>query len=219
VLGSGEMSSKIHRKEEPREAVGVHCICDGEYRVIEYTELDIYPQLLETDENGAPIHFAGNPAIHILSTPFVERVFDDYERFPWHRAHKKVPCLDEAGELRKPAEPNAFKFETFVFDALRFTRHEPIAVELRRLGEYTPIKQPEGKNSVAAAREAMNEYWGRWLEKAGYPVPRDAEGSVAINIEVSPEFALYEDEFLEKLPKRAWDRKGDIAIGPDGTLS
>src|SRR5690606_31956020 len=42
-LKNSEMSSKINRKIQPRESVGVFCLCDGEYRVIEYTELDIYP--------------------------------------------------------------------------------------------------------------------------------------------------------------------------------
>ena len=35
VLRQAEMSSKIHRKRDAREAVGVHCLCDGVYHVIE----------------------------------------------------------------------------------------------------------------------------------------------------------------------------------------
>jgi len=70
-MRNARMSSKNHRKNRPCEAVGVHCVCDGVYRVIEYTMLDMYPQLLETDAAGNLIHSAGNPAIHIIDVGFI----------------------------------------------------------------------------------------------------------------------------------------------------
>jgi UDP-N-acetylglucosamine/UDP-N-acetylgalactosamine diphosphorylase len=216
VLGNGEMSSKVHRRNEPREAVGVHCLCDGEYRVIEYSALDIYPQLLDTLPDGTPKYYAGNPAIHIISTQFISRVFDNYEQFPWWRAHKKIPRLDEKGHIIKPDEPNGFKFETFVFDALRFIKHEPIALEIARLGEYTPIKQFEGSNSVLAARASMNELWSEWLEAAGSTVPRDAEGNPAVDIEISPRLALYRGEFVEKRSGASYSCEKGVAIDGEG---
>jgi len=218
VLRKAEMSSKNHRKNHVREAVGVHCICDGEYRVIEYSELDIYPQLLETDAKGNMLHPAGNPAIHILSVDFVERVFAHFDDFPWHRAHKKVPFLNEAGELVQPQKPNAFKFETFVFDALRFIRHEPLALEIDRAGEYTPTKQFEGDNSVTAAWRAMSAYWAKWLEAAGCSVPRDADGCVTVLIEISPQFALTQEEFLAKTAGRRFDAREGLALDRNGDV-
>jgi len=218
VLRSAEMSSKVHRKNTPREAVGVHCLCDGEYRTIEYSELDIYPQLLETDSGGNLRHYAGNPAIHILSLDFIQRVYDHFEEFPWHRAHKRVPFLDENGDLVEPRAPNAFKFETFVFDALRFIRHEPVALEITRAGEYTPIKQFEGPNSVRAAWKSMRDYWGAWLEAAGCSVPRDDSGEISVRIEVSPQFALLKEEFLEKTRDVQWPTGRDIALDATGRL-
>lgn len=212
VLGGGEMSSKVHRKNTPRESVGVHCLCDGEYRVIEYTELDIYPQLLELGENGELKHFAGNPAIHIISTGFIQRTYDRFNEFPWHCAHKKVPYIDESGREANPDEPNGYKFETFVFDALRYTRHKPIALEIRRQGEYTPIKQFEGSNSVVAARESMNRYWAEWLEAAGYTVPRRDGGTPAIDIEINPRFALWKDDFVARGAGRSLSLDRDIYI-------
>lgn len=222
VLRGAEMSSKNHRKNHLCEAVGVHCLCDGQYRVIEYTELDIYPQLLETTPDGQILHAAGNPAIHILSVDFVERVCNHYDLFPWHRAHKKIPHVDETGALVQPSKPNGYKFETFVFDALRFINHDPVCVEIDRAGEYTPIKSFEGDNSVTAAWDAMRAYWAGWLEAAGCHVPRDANGKVAIPIEISPEFALTKDEFLQKAAGMTWPGSGGeapcthIVIGPQG---
>jgi UDP-N-acetylglucosamine/UDP-N-acetylgalactosamine diphosphorylase len=218
VLRKAEMSSKNHRKRQPREAVGVHCLGDGQYRVIEYSELDIYPQLLETDAQGQLRYYAGNPAIHMLSVDFVQRVYDHFEDFPWHKAFKKVPYVNGNGELVRPGEPNAYKFETFVFDALRFAQHPPVALEITPPGEYTPIKQPTGDNSVAAALATMREYWGGWLEAAGCPIARGADGKVCVDIEISPEFALYKDEFVEKTRGYAWPTSGAIVVEADGSV-
>ncbi|MBI2433234.1 MAG: UTP--glucose-1-phosphate uridylyltransferase [Candidatus Hydrogenedentes bacterium] len=218
ILHRAEMSSKSHRKHQPREAVGVHCLCDGEYRVIEYSELDLYPQLLETDEQGHVVYYAGNPAIHVISVDFIERVYRDFEHFPWHRAHKQVPFIDQQGKRVEPEEPNAYKFETFIFDALRFTQHPPIALEIDPPGEYTPIKSFSGDNSVERAWAIMRDYWAQWLEAAGYRVPRDEAGRITIAIEISPAFALTREEFLEKPRGRSWPETGDIAIDADGNL-
>jgi UDP-N-acetylglucosamine/UDP-N-acetylgalactosamine diphosphorylase len=215
ALAKAQMSSKNCRKNEPREAVGVHCLCDGEYRVIEYSELDIYPQLLQVDQNGELQHYAGNPAIHILSVDFVDQVFANFTEFPWHRAHKKIPLLDEQGHPVEPSKPNGYKFETFVFDALRFIDHAPVALEIHRQGEYTPIKSFEGDNSVRAAWASMREYWGEWLEEAGISVPRDASGAVAVHLEIDPRFALTKEEFLARV-NGSWSPEGGLAIGPDG---
>jgi len=218
VLRNADMSSKNHLKADPREAVGVHCLCNGDYRVIEYTELDIYPQLLATDAAGHIVHSAGNPAIHILSVDFIEYVYEHYDQFPWHRARKRIACVDDQGHTIEPDEPNGYKFETFVFDALRFIRHQPVAVAIDRAGEYTPIKQFEGANSVVAAWQRMAEYWADWLTAAGAEIPRNADGQVAVEIEISPEFALTKAEFLSKASGREWPHDADIAIGPDGQL-
>ncbi|MFP4192520.1 MAG: UTP--glucose-1-phosphate uridylyltransferase [Candidatus Hydrogenedentota bacterium] len=218
LLGGAEMSSKAHRKRIVREKVGIHCMCDGEYRVIEYSELDRFPQLLETDDEGNPIHFAGNPAIHALSVDFVERVYRNYNEFPWHKAHKKIACVNKGGERVVPETPNGYKFETFVFDALRFIRHDPIVVEIHRKNEYTPIKELTGAGSVEEARRLRTEWWAEWLEAAGYSVPRDENGCVLHPIEISPRFAMTKDEFLRKAESFSWPVDGPLAIGPEGEI-
>lgn len=218
VCRGGQMSSKVHRKTEVRESVGVHCLCDGEYRVIEYSALDMYPQLLETNPDGTPVHYAGNPAIHILDVGFVEQVFANYDAFPWWRAHKKIPYVDAQGQRVEPSQPNGYKFETFVFDALRFTNHDPIALEIARLGEYTPIKQFEGANSVTAARESMRELWGSWLDQAGVAAPRDAAGKISVDIELSPCFALTQADLLAKKDRLPKAVNGPLSIGPEGQI-
>lgn len=216
-LRQASMSSKCHRRNDLREAVGVHCLCDGVYRVIEYSELDLYPQLLKADEQGEPIFYAGNPAIHLLSVPFVRDIYAHFDTFPWHKAFKKIPYVDANGRPCKPDQPNGYKFETFVFDALRFIGHEPVALEIRRSGEYTPIKQFEGVNSVVAARASMSDYWAPWFEAAGYTVPRDAEGRCSVDLEVSPAFALSREAFVRKMKNKPLRLDAGIAVHADGS--
>ncbi len=212
ALRNAEMSSKNHAKNQPREAVGVHCLCDGEYRVIEYSELDIYPQLLETLPSGELKHRAGNPAIHILSVDFVQRVYDHFDDFPWHLAHKRIPCIGEDGEMVRPDKPNGYKFETFVFDALRLIKHAPLALEIERRFEYTPIKQMEGDNSVAAARQNMSDWWAEWIQASGGTVATNAQGRCAVNLEIDPAHALTQEEFLQKNDGKRWEIAEDTAI-------
>ncbi|HOZ47762.1 MAG TPA: UTP--glucose-1-phosphate uridylyltransferase [Candidatus Hydrogenedentes bacterium] len=216
VSRHAEMSSKSQRRNDPNEAVGVHCLCDGEYRVIEYTEFETYPQMCKTADSGEIVYPAGNPAIHIVAVDFVKRVYDRYEEFPWHLAFKKIPYVDDQGDLVTPAHENGYKFETFIFDALRFVNHPPVVLEIERPGEYTPIKVYDGTNSVLRAWDVMAEYWARWFEAAGCRVPRDGNGKVSVRIEVSPQFARSEEEFLRKTRGWSWPTGGDLAIDPNG---
>ncbi|MCD6287780.1 MAG: UDPGP type 1 family protein [Candidatus Hydrogenedentes bacterium] len=216
VLRHAAMSSKIIRKNHPREGVGVHCLCDGEYRVIEYTELDIYPQLLETDETGRLRFYAGNPAVHTISVDFVETVSARFDTFPWHRAYKKIAHIDSTGRLIRPDTPNGYKFETFIFDALRFIDHEPVALELDRAVEFTPVKQSTGTDSVESATRLMAELWADWLDAAGSIVPRDQNGRPTVRLDISPEFAITKEEFIEKSAGRIWPTDTDLCIGPTG---
>lgn len=213
LLNDGEISSKANRKENLRDAAGVFCVRDGVLRVIEYTELDIYPALLEVDGDGEMIHFASNAAIHVLSVEFVQRVYDRYSEFPWHCSHKKIPFLNEAGELVEPEELNGYKFETFVFDSLEFAERENVVLEIPKLGETTPTKQMSGPGSVEESRANMSEYWGGWLKEAG--CTRDLTG---VTVEISPAFALDDEEFVERARGFDWPVEGDIGIGPDGAF-
>ena len=144
LLNNGEISSKVRRKTDPHEAAGVFCLCDGKFRVIEYTELDIYPQLLDTDADGNLIHFSANAAIHVLDVKFIKDVYRRFTEFPWHCSHKKIPYINDEGDDIKPDLPNGYKFETFIFDSLLYAENDSVAIEIGRLGEFSPTRTFRG---------------------------------------------------------------------------
>jgi len=106
--------------------------------------------------------------------------------------------VDESGRTIQPDEPNGYKFETFIFDALRFTRHPPVALEIERNREFTPVKQLVGDDSVESATRMMTAEWASWLEAAGHPIARDAHGDPLEPLEISPKFAADKAEFLSR---------------------
>ncbi len=73
----------------------------------------------------------------------------------------------------KPGEPNAVKFEQFIFDALPMASRWTI-VETDRAGEFEPLKNAVGPDSPATVHQRMSDQFGSWLEQAGAMVPRTA---------------------------------------------
>lgn len=193
-----EMSSKMIPKAYAGEKVGHFCVQDGKTIVVEYSDL---PQAMqeETDGHGNLRFLAGSIAIHILSRAFVEKIGkgdDPAMRLPFHKAHKKVPALQPDGTTLKPAEPNGYKFEMFVFDAIPFARN-PLVVETLREEEFSPVKNAEGKDSPQSAREDQLRAYARWAIHSGVMVGMaDVEsGLPAYPFEISPLFAEDEQTF------------------------
>jgi UDP-N-acetylglucosamine/UDP-N-acetylgalactosamine diphosphorylase len=205
-----DMSTKITAKADDRERVGNCVLADGKVCVIEYSDL---PDDLATAKNpdGSRRFNAANLAIHVISRRFVERLTADPTRFalPWHRAEKKVSHIDPAtGRRIEPAEPNAIKLESFIFDAMPLSSGTPLLLEVDRAEEFSPIKNATGVDSLETARRDMIRRAARWLERAGRRVPRRPDGEPAVPIEISPLRALSAGD-LERDPP---------PIDPDGPI-
>jgi UDP-N-acetylglucosamine/UDP-N-acetylgalactosamine diphosphorylase len=193
-----EASSKAIAKAYAKEKMGVLALIDGRCGIVEYSDLP--SELAElTDTRAQLVYRAGSPAIHLFDLAFLRRVTQGATRLPFHIARKKVPHVDEAGRPVNPATENALKFEMFVFDALPMADRW-LVMESPREEEFSPVKNADGVDSPATARQAMSNQGGRWLEAAGARVPRSAEGDVTVPLEVSPRFALDADE----LKARVW---------------
>ena len=150
------------------------------------------------------------------SRRFVERLTSG-PRFalPFHRAEKKIPCVDEAGRPQTPEQPNGIKFETFVFDALPLA-DRTVVLEVDRRREFSPVKNADGEDSPFTARRDMVHQAAPWLEEAGVGVPRGPDGEPRFRIEISPAAAHGPAE-LKTLVGRLGIRTvtGDLYIGPE----
>ncbi len=193
-----EMSSKMVPKAYPLEKLGHFCRQNGKTIVVEYSDLPEEMQE-ERDESGELRFIAGSIAIHVLSVDFVARVGGGDEAFalPFHLAHKKVPTLQADGSTQTPQEPNGYKFEMFVFDALPFAKN-PIIIETKREDDFSPVKNAEGKDSPETCRQDQLKLWARWLKAAGVEVPADEAGVPTVTFEISPLFADDKRAFVKK---------------------
>jgi UDP-N-acetylglucosamine/UDP-N-acetylgalactosamine diphosphorylase len=193
---SAEVSFKVVEKVMPEEKVGVVVEVDGRPCVIEYS--DLLPELAERrTPDGRLELWAGSIAIHIFERSFIERIAAS--GLPFHRAIKQVPFVGDDGHIVEPREPNAVKFETFIFDALPMAERYAV-VETDRPTEFEPLKNATGADSPATVRQRMSDMFAGWLEGAGAKVARRPDGSTPFGIEISPMYALDAAELKEKVP-------------------
>ena len=209
-----EMSSKVVRKRDWAEPVGLICRRHGTLDVVEYSELpDDVAQIAEPD--GSLRYWAGSIAIHALNVGFLERLtVGGSFALPFHAARKKVPYVNADGDRVEPAAANAVKFETFIFDALGLAE-ESVTVECDRADEFSPVKNLAGEDSVDTCRAALTDQYARWLEAAGARVPRTKEGVVDGALEISPLLAAAPADLTAAHAARFRMSPGEsVSLGP-----
>ena len=202
VLRGSEMSSKMVAKAYAGEKVGHFCTQNGQSIVIEYSDLPKAYQDEIDPSTGALRYIAGSIAIHILDTKFIRRMARGADSLPFHRADKKIPTIDVAGNPVKPEKANGVKFEMFVFDALPFAA-KPVIIETPRADDFSPVKNAEGVDSPKTCVDDQLRQFARWLKANGVAVPTDATGLPSFPIEVSPLFGYDEDSFADAWKKLA----------------
>ncbi len=200
LAARAEVSSRAIAKNGPKEKMGVLASVGGRCTIVEYSDLS--DELAHAaDASGRLRLWAGSPAIHLFSVPFLERVTGDPDKLPLHLARKKVPHIDERGRHVEPTVENALKFERFIFDVLPAAERWTV-VESLRADEFAPLKNATGADSPATTEAALSEQAAAWLTAAGAEVPREADGSLVYALEVSPLVALDAAEFAEKFDKK-----------------
>lgn len=205
IAADAQMSNLAVRKRDPKEPVGVIARVDGVTGVVEYSDL---PDDLARwrDGDGDLVLWAGSIATHLIELGFARSLTDGGLRLPYHRAVKRVACIAADGTPVTPAEPNAVKFETFIFDALQFAERS-VTVEVLREVDFSPIKNADGSDSPDTCRRDSNRLYAGWLEAAGVPVARGVDGE-PVDIEVDPRFALDAEELAARVPD------GLVVTGP-----
>lgn len=182
-----QLTTNVVTKSSPTEKMGVLVELNGKLEIIEYSELTV-EQASKTDASGQWIFWAGNTAIHLFTLEFFQQLTDGTLQLELHLASKKVAHLNDEGTLTAPTEPNANKFERFIFDALPLAKNALI-VEGNRDREFNPVKNATGSDSPATAKAALNRIAREWAQAAGQIISEDSD------LEISPLEALDAEEF------------------------
>jgi UDP-N-acetylglucosamine/UDP-N-acetylgalactosamine diphosphorylase len=200
LMQRSEASSKIVPKQGPKDRLGNLVLVDGRCTMIEYSDL---PDSLanERDANGRLRLWAGSPAIHVFDVDFLTRVTEGAGLLPFHTARKKVPYLDDNGQVVQPQKENALKFERFIFDVLPLAERW-LVMETSHREEFAPLKNSEGADSPRSVQGALTNLAADWLARAGVEVSRTENGESAVALEVSPLYALDADEFARRVDRR-----------------
>lgn len=153
LLSDVAVGSKVVRKSAPDEKVGVMCLEDGKPSIVEYYELT--QEMMDAkDANGDPAYNFGVILNYLFKVKDLEELMAN--SLPVHIVEKKIPCLDEEGNLYKPEEPNGYKYENLVLDMIH-QMDSCLPYEVIREKEFAPIKNKTGVDSVESARELLKK--------------------------------------------------------------
>ena len=151
IAGGYEMGSKVIRKNDPYEKLGVMCNKNGHPSVIEYIDLTEEMAHLK-NKNGERVYDFGAFMNYLFSVEMLNRTKN--EKLPIHVVTKKVEHIDDNGNLIKPETPNAHKFEMLCVDMVEHSR-SCLVFEAIREKEFAPIKNKTGVDSVESAQALL----------------------------------------------------------------
>jgi UDP-N-acetylglucosamine/UDP-N-acetylgalactosamine diphosphorylase len=104
------------------------------------------------DANGDLAYCYGAIMNYLFRLSQLEKIVD--QKIPVHIVEKKIECLCEDGETRKPEKEKGKKFETLAVDLIKLMG-SVLPFEVVREKEFAPIKNKTGVDSVESARELL----------------------------------------------------------------
>lgn len=146
-LNDAEITIKCTERTNSKENVGLIVSVEGKPRVIEYSEMD-------QKERASALHRCANISLFCFSMDFIKK--SEHYQMPLHTAHKAVKQLNKHGLTEQPNEPNAWKFEKFIFDIL------PAANRIKALMYprehcFAPLKNLSGHDSLTTVQERLQD--------------------------------------------------------------
>ena len=180
------IATKVVRKRNASESVGLIVQKNGKPDVVEYSEIDKETAEAEDPRQPGVLKFrAANIVNHYYSFAYLDGMGEDVNRLPPHVARKKIPYLDLAtgDKVTDVQSPNGIKLEQFVFDNFKWVSLDKFACfEVRRDEEFSPLKNADPKRSAGGefestpvdgpytSRTDIMAQGRRWLEAAGASV-------------------------------------------------
>jgi UDP-N-acetylglucosamine/UDP-N-acetylgalactosamine diphosphorylase len=198
-----DIATKVVRKRNATESVGLILLKAGKPDVVEYSEIDAATAEAQDERQPGVLRFrAANIVNHYYSVSFLNSIPQWAHELPHHVARKKIPTIDlSTGDAVKPAKPNGIKLEQFVFDVFpRLALDKFACLEVRREDEFSPLKNAPGtgEDDPQTSRRDIMTQGRRWVEAAGGVVVGDKADE---GVEVSP-LISYGGEGLEYLRGR-----------------
>lgn len=181
--------SKVVAKKDPNEKTGILCYQNGRPAIVEYTELPVELKQ-KTDGDGNLAYDNANILNHLLKLEVIEE-FLNYE-IPFHVAHKRIPYINDNGDLEHPNYPNGFKFESFIFDIFSYVS-DMATIKVRRREEFAPVKNKEGEDTPLTSKNLVLDLHKKWLINNGV----DSRLLYGKTVEISP-LTSYYGENIEK---------------------
>lgn len=186
-MTGAQMSSKVVKKADPDEKVGVVARLGNKTVLVEYSDMADDVRLARGTD-GELLHWAGSIAIHAIRRDFAEAITEEGASLPFHRAKKMVVALGPDG---KPLGIEGVKFETFLFDALP-SAAKTVTLEVLREEEFAPVKNRTGIDSLDTSIMLQNALFSSWLKQAGFEVKK------GVKVEIGPLFALDREDLASK---------------------
>ncbi len=188
---NAEVTIKACPKANPNENVGVLAMSHDRIIVKEYSELSENDKKALEEQGGVPFGLA-NLSLYCMNLEFFDRVATKLHiKLPLHKAFKSASYLSKEGKLVVSKEPNAWKFEKYIFDALFYSNRTEILVYPRNQC-FAPLKSFEGSNSPETVKEALlQSYRDVFSEITGIPAN-------SVPFEISQQFYYPTEELMQK---------------------
>ena len=136
-----DVISKTIVRTDPTQKSGVFCIVNDKLNVLEYTEIS--PELMTKKNDDGSLYLSyAHINCNMFNIKNVEKILN--KDIPYHVAKKKCTYMDLNGNINVPEEPNAFKYEKFIFDYFPSISKTGIYV-VDRSKEYEPVKSSSEK--------------------------------------------------------------------------
>lgn len=182
AVRQAEVVVKTVPKASAEERVGVFAQTDGEWGVVEYTEIGTTRALQRDEASGELVYNCGNIASHCCSVEFLKLAAKDMATSTfYHAARKNIPTVNG------PAP--AIKMEAFIFDEFKLARKVPTRphgadlpdafqiMQVDRSAEFAPIKNAEGAaaDTATTAANLVLQLHSKWVAEAIVASPESLE--------------------------------------------
>lgn len=195
-----DLATKVVRKTEPTESVGLIVSKNNKPSVIEYSEISDELANKKDEKNSDLLYLrAANIVQHYYSVDLLAKKIPEWinsrEALPYHVAKKKIPHLNLNDEYVKPTESNGIKLEQFIFDIFSTVDLSKFgSLEVKRNEEFSPLKNAPGTKSDNPQTSAhdLQALHTTWIKANGGAV--EGQGLVELDGLLS-----YGGEGLEKV--------------------